>query len=326
VIERSLIVQALASVSAEVFLFGNDVNRDYLFLSRLLSAEPVPIFEHSVFYVLGSLSHNNALYGVTGAFGHAVCAVSADSVYLFSPAVLDTERLTHLIASLVDVTPGNQLDIRYLTERWVSSTVPSLGGHGVTVRPRSAAEAVYECSRLVRLDGPDFRNLRARRRKLLDSGRLRFLPLDADRLPDAFSILQCWQATQGQKYQKNRYDREAFTLRRFVELSKRLPIYSSFEVGYCEERPVSIACFYRSERLSSWGAICFIKAINRPEFGGISGASDATYCHVFLKADSLGLTHLNDGELGTENGTRNHKLQFQPVMFLRSFDVVLRRQ
>jgi hypothetical protein len=57
----------------------------------------------------------------------------------------------------------------------------------------------------------------------------------------------------------------------------------------------------------------------------VPGASDATYCHVFLKAHAMRMTRLNDGDLGTERGTRNHKLQFQPVAFLQSFDILIRR-
>jgi len=51
------------------------------------------------------------------------------------------------------------------------------------------------------------------------------------------------------------------------------------------------------------------------------GVSDATYCYCFEKSQKMGIKYLNDGELGTEIGTREHKLHFKPSTFLKSFDV-----
>jgi hypothetical protein len=310
----------------ELFPLCADANRDYRFVKELLSAEPIPIFEHSYFYIIGSLLHHSSMHAIRGAFGLAVIVTSPQITYLLSPAIRDVASFSTVVGSLLDLLPGNELNLRYLTERWVDSFIPNLKGYRIAVEPRSTAEAVYEVARLTKLEGPQFRNLRARRRKLLDSGSMTFLPLNASGvLRDAISILQAWQSSQGNKYQKNRYEREVFTLEQFTSLSTAGSCDSSFEVGYCEGRPLSIACFYRSDSLSNWGGICFVKAINHPEVGGVPGASDATYCHVFRKASSLGITHLNDGDIGTEEGTRKHKMQFQPVQFLRSFDIKVRR-
>jgi hypothetical protein len=43
--------------------------------------------------------------------------------------------------------------------------------------------------------------------------------------------------------------------------------------------------------------------------------------HAFRLANEFGISKLNDGELGTELGTRLHKMKFGPTLFLKSFDI-----
>lgn len=310
----------------QLFSLAADSDRDRAFIHDLLAPERTPIFEQSYLYITCCISYQSALYALSGPFGKAVLATGPSTTFLMSPLVSNSSEFEILLSQLLTMMPSHQLNIRYLTESWIDINVPRLNSVSVIVRPRSTAEAIYDIHTLTRLQGPDFRNLRARRRKLLDSGRLTFRALsESGGLKDGIAVLEAWQRTQGLKYAKNRMERELYTINQFAKATVS-PDEASFDVGYFDGRPVAVAFFYRSQNVPEWATIHFVKGINHVEHGGTSGVSDATYCHVFELAERRGIVHLNDGELGTEEGTREHKLQFEPVRFLKSFDLIVRQR
>jgi len=74
-----------------------------------------------------------------------------------------------------------------------------------------------------------------------------------------------------------------------------------------------------------WGEIYMVKGINRSEDGGVHGVSDACYLHIFDSLKQLNCLYVNDGELGTESGTREHKLRFKPIFYLKSYDLEVKK-
>jgi hypothetical protein len=252
---------SFASLSLETFRLGESISRDCVFCAEFLKADTVPLFEHSTFHILSSLLHENTVYALSGDFERALCVVSTESVYLFSPSIENMNSFSIMVGRLSSMFPGQELGIPYVSDDWLISVMPSLAAYEVIVTTRSQAEAVYECSRLVELDGSRFSKLRAHRRRLLESGKLTFLPLGTDTLADACAVLDRWQSTQGHKYEKNRIRREEFTLGRFACLSPHVPADSSFEVGYYDAAPISIACFHRAEMRGEFGTIYLVKGI-----------------------------------------------------------------
>lgn len=305
------------------FKLGNNFVRDRRFIDQLYKREPYPIFEHNVFHILSYLSFHNELFGLEGKFGKAILCLSKNKeAFLFTPVINNFISFTSLINALKTSYKQRKICIQNVSQNWVRKVIPVKNKHLFNIKKRSGAEAIYDVPLLNSLSGKDFAKIRQSRNKLLNHQILTFEKLTPNNLHKALELLNAWQQTQGTKYQKNKYEKQKHTYNKLVELSSK-DNSLIFEVGEIANKAVSVVAMFKSRLKPRWGIIYELKGLNNKISGGFHGVSDATYCHVFNIAKSKRIVYLNDGELGSEMGTREHKLRFKPVIFLKSFDVYI---
>ncbi|OGY12212.1 MAG: hypothetical protein A3A58_00565 [Candidatus Blackburnbacteria bacterium RIFCSPLOWO2_01_FULL_41_27] len=295
-------------------------------IDALFAKEPFPIFEHSSYHVLSYLSYESKVFFLAGEFGQTILVLRDDNFFLFSPLVKDDKEFNQFIECFFEQFNYKKLLIQNISQFWLDSFVndPIFSIWNLEVHPRSKEEVVYDVELLTELKGKEFAKLRNTRNKFLNKV-MHFNAVNSSNLEDVLTVLENWQRYQGFKYSKNRYEKEQFSLRKFAEYFAGLDRFC-FEVGYVEEVPLCIVAMHKNNNNVDFGTLYIIKGLNKSEAGGIHGISDAAYCYCFKKAKEMGLKYLNDGELGHEEGTRQHKLRFKPVQFLKSYDVVIGRK
>lgn len=300
------------------FILGNDYQKDSIFINGLYEREKKPVFEHSSYHVLSYLKFRSHLFAVAGYFGQSVLVLREGEVFLFTPEIDSFREFEKFF-----ITSG-AVRIQNVSQQWLESfnrEATVVLKKSLRVKPRSREEAVYNIQLLSELKGGAFAKMRYVRNRLLFSGCLTFQKVTAVNFKDACWVLDRWYAVQGHKYKKDKQKKERFVLEKFLGFAAREDDFI-FEIGYIEKRPLSIWAMHRVPGKKRWGVNYLLKGINRESEGGVHGVSDATYCHCFLKAAEAGIKYLNDGELGEEKGTREHKMRFRPVEFLKSFDLL----
>lgn len=301
--------------NTKIVKLGESFTNDQNFIRDLYASEPSPVFEFSSYHILSYLSFNSELYGIETDFGKSIVVVKNGSqIFLFTPKINNIYNFKSWV-KLAGCIKG----ILNISENWLTKYSKYLKGDLVI---RSSNEAIYDVQLLNNLHGKEFTKLRNCRNKLLNNNQLLFQKVSSTNFKDAISVLEKWQLSQGGRYQKNKFEKEKYLFLKFLELSKQTGELV-FEIGYINKIPLSVCAFHKVEWKKDWGTIYLVKGINRASDGGIHGVSDATYCHVFNIANKWHLKLLNDGELGSEEGTKSHKLGFKPVYFLKSFDILL---
>lgn len=296
------------------------------YVNELYQNEQQPIFEHSIYHILTYLKFESRLYALEGKFGKTILVIREGNQFIFTPKVDDTSHFETVVSVISEYFKLEQIIIQNVSESWIDSMSDNLSlrmQSEMQIIPRSKEEVVYDTDLYIDMIGRNFTSLRNTNRKLLLSGMLSFESVQAHNIQDCLLVLQKWQQVQGFKYNKNKHRKEIFLLSSFVRLSgdNKDIVYV---VGKIKGEPYSIAIMYRNTLKKNWGTSYLLKGINRPSDGGIHGVSDATYLFLFDEARKMGIKFLNDGELGYEEGTRQHKLSFNPIMFLKSYDVIIK--
>lgn len=308
--------------NTKYFEFGNNFDLEKKFVESLYTNEPFPIFEQNIFHVLSYLSFKNTIYGVSGTFGRTIVCISDEkTVFLFTPVILNYNDFIDFIDFLKIRFVQSEVKIQNVSEKFIKNVIEFTGKHYYKVIVRSPEEAVYDVDLLTKLEGKSFSGLRQSKNKLLNNSLLKFENISEVNFDRSIAFLTKWQKYQGFKYFKNKYEKEKALYSKFIYLSQ-LDHSLIFQIGSVNNADLSIVALIKSCLKKDWGIIYVLKGLNRKEQGGLHGITDATYCYIFGKAKSMGIKYLNDGEMGSEDGTRNHKLRFKPVMFLKSFDLI----
>lgn len=291
------------------------------FINNLYSTEPYPIFEHSLFHIDSYLSFDYEIFTGTSEFCSGIFAFKKNKVVLFTPKVMSVDGLFFL-KNLSFNLQNMEIQIQNVSNSWIEKIQPKIEMIGRVVK-RSEQEVVYDVNRLVLLEGASYSNLRNARNKLLKNNKLFFKDVDLNNKNDVVRLIKKWNNVQGFKYSKNKEIKEIFVAEKFVSYSRKYPNKVIMKIGYVEGVPLSYFILHKIDNKDDWGILYSCKGINRLSDGGVRGVSDATYYKAFEIAHNMGIKYLNDGELGTEIGTKQHKMKFEPLLFLKSFDVVI---
>jgi hypothetical protein len=252
-----------------------------------------------------------------------VVAVRENEVCIFSPKLLPDDLVD--LMSRLEKTVKLKIKILNVSKYWIDRNYKLLVDclKNPQIVERSKEEAVYSVELLTDLSGKEFGKLRITRNQLLVTNKIVFREVNSSEdLNLAKTLVYKWNQCQGYKYEKNKLDKEIFVLEKIFEI-KKICNTVRMMIGEVEQRVVSLTIFFRSPNFIKYGINYLLKGINRVDDGGTHGVSDATYLHVVESFKRVGCEYINDGELGTEEGTRQHKLRFKPVEFYQSFDVVL---
>ena len=157
----------------------------------------------------------------------------------------------------------------------------------VSVLSRSKEEVIYDLDLLTSLPSQAFNHLRQTRNRLLTSNKVCFEKINNSNLHVGFKLIEHWSSVQGYKYSKNKMDKEKFVLEKLVSFSYTHPELNLL-LGKVGSFTCSLSIFFLHPQFLQYGIIYMLKGINRSEEGGIRGASDATYLHIFSQLKKLG--------------------------------------
>jgi len=219
------------------------------------------------------------------------------------------------------------MQVSIVSHPWLQEWEPTLlhvfGRNNVAVSYRAENEAVYSIEALTKLEGANFATLRRVKNKIIETNQINFQTLTETTLEHGEGVLKVWHDTQGKIYEgPSRYQKELYALKSFWQNSitdKNIFI----RLGYYYDLPVALTVFYINPVLTEWGVNFMIKSKTRKYFQDLPhGIADAAYLDMFKQLHDRNVAFLNDGELGTEEGTRHHKLsRFRPIEFLKSYNI-----
>lgn len=292
-------------------------------LAELGSKSPRILYGHNLIYIVGNLQFKGDTYYFTGPEISAFLVINSHEIQLFSPSVPDNRAWCEKLANL---SSEFELDLKvtHVNEEWpTKSRITEDNAWQIIFR--SQAEAIYDLDLLNGLSGKEFAKLRLVRNKFVDSGAMQFEDITvAETIAE---LLKTWNAIQGDKYSKNKFEQEIFILNALIKFKEQYPDTPVYlKCGRFEEKIVSYCLFSILPQDQEYAVMHTLKGINKTESGGTHGASDATYLYVFKYLKGKGVKYINDGELGSEPGTREHKLRFMPVQFNKSYDLTYARK
>lgn len=288
-------------------------------LASLGSKPPHILYGHNIIYVVGNLQFKGSTYYFTNRDVSMFLVIGEHEIQMFSPSIPDDCKWYEDFAQIC-VEFGLDLKIIHVDEQWpIRSGIIEDSKWQITARSQS--ETIYDINVLNKLAGKDFAKLRLVRNKLIDSGMIQFENIES--AESILDLLKTWNDVQGSKYSKNKFEQETFILKTMVDFEKQYPDAPVYlKCGRLGEVIISYCLFSILPQDPDYAVIHTLKGINRQEAGGVHGASDAAYLYVFKYLQEKGVKYVNDGELGSEQGTREHKLRFMPVRFNKSYDLI----
>lgn len=290
------------------------------FIENLYSDEPFPIFEHNIYHILSYLHFQSKILGVNFNSGSTILVIRNDKFIFFTPKSKNIKELVSEFSSLSQHLNFSEVCVLNLSKYQLTKWQDNIREIKVNIIPRSKEEAIYDVIKLTNLSGKDFAKLRNTRNKLLKNRKLDFVDINRGNIKKAFEVIDQWDKIQGFKYKKRKVDKEKYvinTLSKFAERDKKIKV----QLILSGTIALGIIIYFLIPNWREWGEIYMVKGINRGTEGGVHGISDALYLKIFEEFKNRGVLWINDGELGSEPGTREHKMRFQPVNFLQSFDI-----
>ena len=285
-------------------------------LSPLFDAT-CPVYEHNSFYQLFYVSAHRGFYFIEQSGNVLPLVLSADSAFFCTPRITNWPDFLALCRQL---SPTRQIMIRYLSKNQLTEMGPHAADffHPIT---HSGNEVFYRTELLVNLKGQDFSSLRQTRNRLLKAHALHFEPLDASNLPYAIAVLTDWTNLRGHLYPQKRLERE---INLILAIATHPAAKHDCVIAYHNNRPVGLGLLSPSVNREV-GILHLVKGINQPAHGGTHGVSDSIYLHLAEIAAERGYTELNDGDLGQEAGTIQHKLSLKPIRTTQTYNLTYRR-
>jgi len=299
------------------------LNKQLLEFTRdLYKREPLPVFEQNYYHIISYLHYNSKIIGARFRFGSSILVVREDGVFFFTPNPDDFRNLIEEFSCLITELDLQQVTLLNVSKDWKERWKEDILQFKAEIIPRSREEVVYDVERLTALSGKSFAELRNTRNKLLSSESLGFVDVTDKNICAAISVLDRWQTFQGGRYIKKKGDKEKYVVEKLAECAKT-DKNIKVQLATFEGVAQSLIIYFPIPNRPGWGEIYMVKGLNRRSEGGLHGISDASYLKIFSVFKENRIKWVNDGELGSELGTREHKLHFQPINFLQSFDITI---
>jgi len=290
------------------------------FVKNLYSDEPFPIFEHNHYHILSYLHFKTKLLGVHFHNGSCILSVDEKNLVFFAPVAKNIEKLIQEFLSLLEYLKIPNSFITHISRYRLMKWQNVFKKFNFSIINRSKKEVVYDVSTLVELAGKDFAKLRNTKNKLLITNKLKFIDITTQNLQIAFDIVDLWNKVQGFKYQKKKDKKEKYVIKILAEIANKDKNLNT-KLVFFNNVPLGVIVYFVHPYREDWGEIYMVKCINRASDGGLHGVSDASYLKIFEDFKNSGVKWVNDGDLGVEKGTIEHKLRFKPIRFLQSFDI-----
>lgn len=302
-------------------------SKDFLYKNFSLIGEP--IFEYSYYEVLYYQTYKGPFIFFELENNLISLHIRDKDIHIFASYICNESAISFLVALSKHLGLTNlKLDI--MTEKWVqlwhANLISTFGENNVSVTFRAENEAVYDIEKLTTLEGSDFSTLRRVKAKRVSTNEITFYDMTEDNFEHGVEVLNAWHETQGKLYEgPSRYHKELYALQKFSK-HKIIDENIFIRIGYFKDNPVSLTLDYINPVIPTWGVNFMIKSKSKKFYPELPhGVADTAYLDIFDQLGKKGVKYLNDGEIGSEEGTRNHKLQrFKPIDFLKSYNVEIK--
>lgn len=272
--------------------------------------EYIVLFEHCLAYVdrlVNDARHDSYLLKTNSV---NLALLENDSLCLFLPEVIPAE-----FESLCGDanSAGIKLSVRDVSKEYLNiNNFYILKQYHHNLLSRSSEETVLSTHKLSKLIGQEYSALRSTVNKMEKSGLVQYASLQPNDYLELKKLVDVWLATQGSKYSSNRKEIDLRYLKFFLENDGENFI---------------------SRKLYFQGALCGVALIEivRPGFGiyimnkclngvsiqektyGTSGLSKYLYYKTCCELEKSGISFVNVGSLGKEEGARKSKEELRPL-------------
>lgn len=274
------------------------------------SKEYTVLFEHCLAYV-DRLIHDTRYDSYllkTNSVNLAL--LENDSLYLFLPEIIPAEfEFLYRDAN----SAGIELSVRDVSKEYLNiNNFYILKQYHYNLLNRSSEETILSTHKLSKLVGQKYSALRSTVNKIEKGGSAQYAPLQHDDYLELRKLVDVWLATQGNKYSPNRKEVDLRYLKFFLENNS--------------ERFISRKLYFQN-------TLCGVALIEivRPGFGiyimnkcldgvsvqgktyGFSGLSKYLYYKTCCELEKRGISFVNVGSLGKEEGARRSKEELRPL-------------
>lgn len=232
--------------------------------------------------------------------------------------VIPASELNESLSIIDKLNKNKDIYVKYVSKNQADRYHGPLVGLGFSKSTRSQNEVIYDVGKLVNLKGSDYSKLRNKSRIISKVG-FDFKPLDESNKADVLYVNDIWRKQRGSIYKRDR----SLCEKSIINFVCNHPNDNDTKgiVQYLNNKPTGF-CIYDVSRPVF---IQFItKGLNDSNEGN-KLASTALYLKVFEIASALGFKFINDGDLGYEAGTVNHKKSFRPIRYYKTYDYMLLR-
>lgn len=300
----------------------NPKNSKYVNIVREMFKESVPrYYEQEWLHIVVYNSIDKEVFYCNNEFIECFVFFESEKNQLtfFSPLIKNDSKFLETYKVIINTNEHLKVKVQSVDLQWIGKNTLFLNKLRTVILPRSLNEVIYSTKLLHELYGNDFSKLRATKNKFRNE--LSYFEVNDDNVEDVILVLKQWQKVQGSKYEKNKFAKER-DLIKFLSLNK---VNDHIEFKVVRYRNNFLGYYILIKPLSSSqnGVIYVLKGLNRTQDGGVHGLTDAVYLEVFRKCFERGIMYINDGDLGSEEGTINHKLRFKPVDRYQYFDLAI---
>ncbi len=283
------------------------------------SREYTVLFEHCLAYVdrlIHDTRYSSYLLKINSV---NLALLENDSLYLFLPEINPAEfESLYRDAN----SAGMMLGIRDVSKEYLNiNNFYVLRQFHYNLSTRSSEETILSTHKLSRLVGQEYSALRSTVNKMEKGGLVQYASLQLDDYLELRKFVDVWLATQGSKYSSNRKEIDLRYLKFFLENNGENFI---------------------SRKLYFQGTLCGVALIEivRPGFGiyimnkclngvsiqgktyGTSGLSKYLYYRTCCELEKSGVSFVNVGSLGKEEGARKSKEELRPIdIWLESYQI-----
>jgi len=205
---------------------------------------------------------------------------------------------------------------KFFSENQAESCEENLSTLGFGSTVRSANEVFYGIDELSKLNGGKYSKLR-NKKKIIERVPFVYEDLSQDNISEALLVVNGWKKARGSVYAQDRTANEASVVRAIADGScdgtKGILQYSNSE-------PCGISVFDTSR--DDTAIILFLKGLKHEEAPETKFSATALYFYIFNFCRDHSIPRVNDGDLGLEAGTVQHKMNFHPVAFTKTYDFI----
>lgn len=270
------------------------------------------VFEQGLNYFFDYISYGYKLLLIKTRCGNILPIVfNSHEIIISYPLIIDWSEME----LLVKLWKSNfkEIHFKYLSEEQAKKSV-YLKKFGFKKSIRSSNELFYSTESLTKLSGKDFGKLRHKRNKVLNSKIYSIAGINSKNIRDAEAVIDKWRLEKSHIYKKNRTSKEKNYLKNSI--NNRFEVIENYLL-YINNSPVGVLSL-SIRNTQNIICITILKGVNSTSVA----ASDYLYFFTFNLAKSKNIEIINDGDIGQEEGTKLHKLQFRPIAFRKVYDYV----